>query len=92
MADKINEYKTGVKLEGYGSRGMLNVIHPHTALFMQEMVQAGVLYGKAFFYNFDHIEHNVDQQVYPLIEEVMYRIEQHAVSLKGRSPEETFKR
>ncbi len=82
----------GFKLEGYGSRGMLNVTNLATALFMQEMCKAGVLFGKAFFFSFAHLEEDVESMIMNIADDAARRILSGQVKLEGSAPVETFKR
>jgi glutamate-1-semialdehyde 2,1-aminomutase len=83
----------GFQVQGYGTRGMLPVTHPNCALFMQEALKAGMLFGKAFFYNFSHMEQNgLEETVFNLISDVVAKIQRGDVKLEGKAPVETFKR
>ena len=82
----------GTTLEGYGTRAMLNTTHPQTGLLMQECIKKGVMLGKAFFYNFSHMEENIDQHVLSVVQDAVDRIQKGKVSLEGKVPQETFKR
>ena len=55
LRDKLNALHPNITFQGYGTRAMLNTTNPTTALFMQEACKAGILFGKAWFYNFSHI-------------------------------------
>ncbi|MCB1198618.1 MAG: aminotransferase class III-fold pyridoxal phosphate-dependent enzyme [Deltaproteobacteria bacterium] len=82
----------GTTLEGYGTRAMLNTVHKNTGLLMQECVKKGIILGKAFFYNFSHLEQRIDQQVLQVVEEAVRAIQAGKVHLEGSIPQETFKR
>jgi len=82
-----------VKIEGYGTRGMISVTDYKTALLMQEMCKAGVIFGKAFFYNFSHFETvGLEEQIFNLLDDVVTRIKTDSVQLEGDLPKETFVR
>ena len=82
-----------VRLTGYGTRGMLPVDeNPRAALLLQEMCKAGVLFGKAFFFSFAHLDANVEDTVMNLLSDAVHRINQGKVKLEGKLPTGTFKR
>ena len=83
---------TGVVLQGYGTRASLDVTHPNTALLMQECCKSGILFGKAFFYNFAHLDTAIDEYVLNIVSDVVSRIKRGEVKLEGVAPQETFKR
>lgn len=82
----------GVFIEGYGTRGMMNLTNYNTALFCQEACKAGLLFGKAFFYTFAHMEADFEEVVFNIITDIVRRIELGDCSLEGQLPVETFKR
>lgn len=92
LQDRLNQLHPDIKWEGWGTRAMLNVTNETTALFMQEMCKAGFLFGKAHFFNFSHLEANIENIVMNMAEAVVDRIKQGQVQLEGKMPEETFKR
>ena len=71
---------------------MLNVEHENTWLVMQELCKAGVLIGKAFFYNFSHMESGVEEFFLNVLTDVVSRIHQGKVKLEGKPPVQSFKR
>jgi hypothetical protein len=88
----LNALLPEIVFEGYGTRGMLNTTNPTTALFMQEACKAGILFGKAWFFNFAHLEENIENFVLSVCSSIAERIKHGEVKLEGRMPEETFKR
>lgn len=94
LQDRFNELcePIGTKLEGYGTRAMLNVSHPQTQLLMQEACKAGLLLGKAWFYSLAHLEEDAESSILPLVADIVHRIKGDKVRLEGRAPVETFKR
>ncbi len=92
LQKKLNDLHPEIRFQGYGTRCMLNVTNPTTALFMQEMCKAGVLFGKAHFFNFSHLESNIEEMVTSTAESVVFRIKQGTVKLEGIAAMETFKR
>jgi glutamate-1-semialdehyde aminotransferase len=92
LQDKLNALHPEIKFEGYGTRAMLNMTNPTTALFAQEMCKAGFLFGKAHFFNFAHLEANIEDLVMSAAKGVVDQINQGNVKLEGDVPRETFKR
>lgn len=92
LQSKLNGLHPDIKFEGYGTRCMLNTEHPTTALFMQEMCNAGVLFGKAFFYNFSHLEEDVESKVMNLTAGVIDNIKSGRAKYQGAMPQQSFKR
>ena len=92
--DKFNELcrGIGVALEGYGTRAMLNVEYENTMLFMQEAVKAGLLFGKAFYYTFAHMEGKIEESTFNLIADIVERIRTGQVKLEGEKAVQTFVR
>jgi glutamate-1-semialdehyde aminotransferase len=82
----------GVKLQGYGTRGMFDVTHTNTALLLQEAAKAGIFFGKAFFYSFAHMEKGVDEYVLNCIADIVTKIRLSSVKIEGDRPVETFVR
>lgn len=92
LQDKLNTLHPDIKFEGYGTRAMLNMTNPTTALFAQEMCKAGFLFGKGHFFNFSHLEANLEQLVMNSAEGVVDQIKKGNVKLEGVMPVETFRR
>jgi glutamate-1-semialdehyde aminotransferase len=92
LQDKLNDLSSEVRFEGYGVRAMLNTTNPTTALFMQECCKAGILFGKAHFFHFGHLEQNIEAMVMGTAEGVMDQISKGLVKLEGEAPREVFKR
>lgn len=88
----LNALLPQIVFEGYGTRAMLNTSDPITALFMQEACKAGILFGKAWFFNFAHLEENIENFVISICSSIAERIKHGEVKLEGKMPEETFKR
>lgn len=82
-----------VKIEGWGPRGMLSMTDYKTALVAQEMCKAGVIFGKAFFYHFGHMETpGMEEIVFNVLSDAVERIKADMVQLEGELPKETFVR
>lgn len=92
LQNHLNELHAEIKFDGYGTRAMLNVTNETTALFMQEAVKAGLLFGKAFFFNFAHLEANLESMVLNTSAAIIDRIKKGEVKLEGKAPQEAFKR
>jgi glutamate-1-semialdehyde aminotransferase len=92
LKDKLNGLHSDITFQGYGTRAMLNTTNPTTALFMQEACKAGILFGKAWFYNFSHLEANLEKVLLTTCEEIIHRINRNEVKLQGKLPEEPVAR
>lgn len=83
----------GVHIDGYGTRGMLSVDDElNTAVLMQELCKAGLLFGKAFFFSYAHLDANVEDTVMNILTDCVRRIETGKVALEGPQPTSTFRR
>lgn len=74
LQNSLNKLHPDLKLQGYGSRCSLDVTKPIPAAFSELMCDAGYLFGKAFFYNFAHLDSNIESLVIPIAEAVMDKI------------------
>lgn len=92
LQSKLNALHPDIKFEGYGTRAMLNLEHPTTALFAQEMCNAGVIFGKAFFYNFSHLEEDIESRILNIAEGVISMIKEGQCKYQGDLPNFSFKR
>lgn len=92
LQEKLNSLHPQIRFEGWGTRSMLNVGTQETALFMQEMCRAGYLFGKATFFNFSHLDANIEDQVINIAGGICDQIKQDKFILEGDVPRETFKR
>ncbi len=77
-----------IQIKGYPSRGIFMGDPKFLALFMQEMALAGILFCKSWFYNFDLIKHH--NEVLGAAKQVIYRIKNGEVKLKGEMPVSPF--
>jgi len=74
-----------IRIEGYPTRGVLKAPNGLTlALFMQEAVKAGLLFGPSFFWCEPHATEA--HTVLSLVSQVCARIKTGAVSLEGALP------
>lgn len=92
LQTQLNELDHDIRFEGYGTRCMFNITHPTSALFAQEMVKAGIFLGKAHFFNFAHLEANIDTFVIETARTIIDRIHHGQVRMEGEIPTESFKR
>lgn len=92
--DKLNEMckEIGVEIKGYGTRGSMDLTDPKVALFCQESLKAGLLFGKAFFFNFSHLESNIEDHVFPILYDIVNNIRLKKVTLEGAVPVKPFVR
>lgn len=82
----------GVEIKGYGTRGSMDLTKPEVALFCQESLKAGILFGKAFFFNFSHMEASFDEYLFNILSDIVRKIELKQVSLEGELPKQPFVR
>ena len=62
-------------------------------LFCQEMCKAGILFGKAHFYGYAHLEENIDDMVLNIATTVVDRIKNGLVKPEWtQEPKQSFKR
>jgi len=92
LQDKLNALHPDIKFEGYGTRAMFNITNPTSALFAQEMCNAGIMFGKAHFFHFAHLEANIEEFVMNSANAVIRNINDGRVKIEGDVPRETFKR
>jgi glutamate-1-semialdehyde 2,1-aminomutase len=78
-----------VSIEGYNTRGVFRGRDElTTALFMQECVKAGVLFGPSWFYCTEHYRY--DDQVLSICQLNLRRIRNNEVKLEGDMPVKPF--
>lgn len=80
-----------VVIQGYGTRGMLDNTNPNVQIFMEQACKAGMLFGKAFFYSYAHMESNLDETILSNISDISSKMRQ-GLELEGLTPENVFKR
>jgi glutamate-1-semialdehyde aminotransferase len=88
--EKFNELTVehGIRLHGYGTRGVFKGDELAKAIWMQEMCKAGYLFGPSFFLNWDLLEH-LDGVLY-FTERIMEKIKNGTVKLEGKMPTSPF--
>jgi glutamate-1-semialdehyde 2,1-aminomutase len=93
--NKFNEIckPIGTNIKGYGTRGQTDFYeNENTVLLFQELVRSGVFMGRAFFYNWSHLEEGVEDQVLNLTADCVSKIKRGMVKLEGTAPKGSFKR
>lgn len=92
LQQKLNELHIEIKFEGWGTRASLSTENHITQLFMQEALKAGILFGKAFFFNFALLEANLENQVMGICSTIVDKIKRGEVKLEGLPVRTSFKR
>lgn len=92
--NKFNEIckDISVSIQGYGTRGSMDLTNPKVALFCQEALKAGMLFGKAFFFNFSHLENHIEDYIFDLIFDIVSSIKSGKVTYQGELPKAPFVR
>ena len=87
---RFNDAMNGlVYIEGYSTRGVFKAKDDLTkALFFQEAVKAGLLFGPSFFYNYCH--HEQDDFTLSTCKDIAVRIKSGMVNLEGEMPSTPF--
>lgn len=75
-------------IQGYPSRGAFKGDDVVKALFWQEAVKAGLLFGPSWFYSFAHIGTN--DMVISSCEDILHKIKMGEVRLEGEMPKAPF--
>lgn len=89
FCDKFNSIdKDLIRIDGYGTRGLFIGEARAKALFMQECVKAGVLFGPSFFYGLQH--EFQDDFTLGVCHTVLNRIKNGQVNLEGQMPQTPF--
>lgn len=88
FCERFNKLDKAIKIEGYGTRGRFVADDMFKALFWQEAVKAGIMFGPSFFYNFRHTEH--DDIVLSTCRDIIQRINLDEVKLEGDLPRSPF--
>lgn len=82
---ELNELCKGVvQFKGYATRGVLDGDELMKALFMQESVKAGLLFGPSYFFCHSHID--VWDQVKVLLRDVILKVKNPSTKLEGNLP------
>lgn len=81
-----------VEFKGYGTRAMLDTTKLNSALLMQEACKSGIIFGAAFFYNYAHLEANVDDLVLNIVSDIVTNIQSGRVKLEGKMPQSAIRK
>jgi len=84
----FNEIIEDVRLDGYPTRGVLSGEPMVKAIFMQEAVRAGLLFGASWFYIFPHME-KLDG-ILSTLKEIAMKIKVSKPRLEGLMPKSPF--
>jgi glutamate-1-semialdehyde aminotransferase len=76
-----------VELDAYPTRGVFKGSDTQIALFLQETVKAGLLFGKSWCVNFDHMQPAIQDATFAALEGVFQRIRDGRAVLEGPLPE-----
>lgn len=85
--DEFNKF-SNLKIVGYPTRGVFEGDPLLRALFFQESVKAGYIFGPSFFYNFCH--HDFDDITLNACNDIFTRIKTGMVKLEGPMPTSPF--
>jgi glutamate-1-semialdehyde 2,1-aminomutase len=77
-----------VRIDGYPTRGVFVGEMLNKALFWQEAVKAGILFGPSWFFNFEHAR--VTDAVISTCQDILGRVRAGAVKLEGALPSSPF--
>lgn len=77
-----------VTLEGYPTRGIFTGDVKKKALFFQESVKAGILFGPSWFFNFPLV--GKTEEVIHALRDIFYKIKNNMVKLEGAMPVSPF--
>jgi glutamate-1-semialdehyde 2,1-aminomutase len=92
--DKFNALTPDVQLTGYPTRcvwdGVAGLDVDKRGMLWQEAAKAGILFGKAWFFNWELIPHT--DFTIEICREIFDRIDRHDVVMEGPLPGESFKR
>ena len=93
IQQKLNSLHEDIKFTGWGTRAQFSIGENSVSnLFAQEACRAGILFGRAFFWNFSHLEANIEQMVLDVASTIVERINRGEVQLLGKPPVFSFKR
>lgn len=84
----FNALEPKLKIEGYPSRGAFQGDEMTKALFWQECIKAGVLFGPSWFFSVPLSEYT--DQLMPVFRDIFHKIRTGQVSLRGKMPRKPF--
>lgn len=86
---EFNALHPGIKLVGYPTRAVFRCESDELkALFWQEAVRAGLLFGSSFFFSFPHVEHT--EMALNICSDVVTKLKTKKVTLEGELPQTPF--
>ena len=89
FVENFNAAAAGVvSLKAYPTRGTLMGSDLNKALFLEQMIKAGILMGPSWFYNFPLIE--FDKTTLAAVGEICGKIKRGEVTLEGSMPVKPF--
>lgn len=77
-----------IYIDGYPVRGVFRGDEHFRAVFWQECIKAGILFGPSWFFMFPHIEHNY--RMIDIITDLLHRINAKLPALQGAMPTSPF--
>jgi 4-aminobutyrate aminotransferase-like enzyme len=86
--DAFNSLEPSLKIVGYPSRGAFQGDEMTKALFWQECIKAGVLFGPSWFFNIPLSEYT--DQLMPIFRDIFHKIRIGQVRLEGKMPKKPF--
>jgi glutamate-1-semialdehyde 2,1-aminomutase len=87
--DKFNSlWPEKLTIKGYPTRGVFDGDQLVKALFWQESIKAGILYGPSFFFGFQH--RGIEDGVLNAADDILTRIRMGNVRLEGKMPTSPF--
>lgn len=84
----FNELDSNLKIVGYPSRGAFQGDEMTKALFWQECVKAGVLFGPSWFFSIPLSEFT--EQLMPMFRDILGKIRTGQVRLEGKLPRKPY--
>jgi glutamate-1-semialdehyde aminotransferase len=84
----FNNLSPLIKIEGYPTRGVFRGSDLNKALFFQESIKAGILFGPSFFMSYPAIEYSYS--TISACKDILKRIEKNEVKLQGEMPKSPF--
>lgn len=78
----------GLRIKGYNTRGVFEGNELTKALFWQESVRAGLLFGSSWFINFSHLP--LLDEVLNVCQDILIRVKNNQVQLEGELPTSPF--
>lgn len=86
--DDFNSISDIIQIKGYATRGRFEGTELNKALFFQECIRAGVMFGPSWFYCFPHIEER--DSTLAVCEGVLMKIKNGMARLQGEMPRSPF--